>query len=131
MLRRMIGLVVVLGVSFQFNKGRVYIRGKTIQSLLYLFLVWIIRVLGIGCSGPTNLGDPPAEAAFSAIVDTKCVRCHYKTRIFDALGTKSVSKWEKTIKFMKKQGTQLTDDEQNKLIACFSSLPKGSNVVCQ
>ena len=104
---------------------------RTRQSLLYLFLVWIIFVLVNGCSGATTVGEPPSEAVCSSIVDTKCVKCHYKTRICDALGTKSVSKWKKTIKFMKKQGTQLTDDEQNKLIACLSSLPKGSNVVCQ
>jgi len=104
---------------------------KTSQSLLYLFLVWIILVLVNGCSGPIKIGEPPSEAACSAIVDTKCVRCHYKTRICDALGTKSVSKWKKTIKFMIKQGAQLTDDEQNKVIACLSSLPKGSNVVCK
>jgi hypothetical protein len=32
---------------------------------------------------------------------------------------------------MIKQGAQLTEDEQNKVIACLSSLPKGSGVVCQ
>jgi hypothetical protein len=104
---------------------------RTRQSLLYLFLVWIIFVLVNGCSGSTTIGEPPSEAVCSAIVDTKCVKCHYKTRICDALGTKSVSKWKKTLKFMIKQGAQLTDDEQNKVIACLSSLPKGSNIVCQ
>jgi hypothetical protein len=104
---------------------------KTSQSLLYLFLVWIILVFVNGCSGATTIGEAPSEAVCRAIVDTKCVKCHYKTRICDVLGTKSVSKWEKTIKFMKKQGAQLTDDEQNKVIACLSSLPKGSNVVCK
>ena len=99
--------------------------------MLNLFPVLTVVLLMSACSGPARMVEPPSEAVCSAIVDAKCVTCHYKTRICDALGTKSAGKWEKTIKFMIKQGAQLTEDEQNKVIACLSSLPAGSPVVCQ
>jgi hypothetical protein len=105
--------------------------GRTRQSLLYLFLLLILFVLVNGCSSPTKMEAAPSEAVCSALVDAKCVRCHYKTRICDALGTKSVRKWEKTLKFMVKQGAQLSQDEQSKVLACLSSMPKGSAVVCK
>ena len=105
--------------------------GRTRQSLLYLFLVVIFFVLVNGCNGATNVETPPSEAVCSAIIDAKCVSCHYKTRICDALGTKSVRKWKKTMRFMVKQGAQLSQDEQNKVVACLSSLPKESDVVCR
>jgi hypothetical protein len=101
---------------------------KTIQSL---FFSMAILVLVSACSSSPVIGEAPAEAVCSALVDAKCVRCHYKTRICDALGTKSVSKWKKSIKFMIKQGAELTADEQNTVIACLSSMPEGSKVVCQ
>lgn len=105
--------------------------GRTRQSLLYLFLLLILFVLVNGCSSSTKIEASPSEAVCTALVDAKCVRCHYKTRICDALGTKSVRKWEKTLKFMVKQGAELSQDEQNKMLACLSSLPKGSDVVCR
>ena len=102
------------------------------KSILYLFLVLLSFFLVSACSSGTDVtADAPSEAVCSAIIDAKCVKCHYKTRICDALGTKSIGKWNKTIKFMIKQGAQLTEDEKNMVIACLSSLPAGSNVVCQ
>ena len=98
---------------------------------LYLFLLLIIFVLVSACSGTTPMGEAPSKTVCGSIIDAKCVRCHYKTRICDALGTKSPRKWKKTIKFMKKQGAQLSVDEQNKVIACLSSMPAGSDVVCK
>ena len=105
--------------------------GRMRQSLLYLFLLLILFVLVNGCSSSTKMEASPSEAVCTALIDAKCVRCHYKTRICDALGTKSVRKWEKTLKFMVKQGAELSQDEQNKVLACLSSLPKGSAVVCR
>ncbi len=81
------------------------------------------------CSGPAEIETPP-DAVCRSIVNDKCVKCHYKTRICYALGTKSLGDWRKTINFMLKQGAQLNPDEKNKVIACLSSLPKESDVVC-
>ena len=105
--------------------------GRMKKSILNLFLVLAVFLLMSSCSGPTRMVEPPSEAVCSAIVDVKCVQCHYKTRICDALGTKSVGKWKKSVTYMIKQGAQLTEDEQSKVIACLSSLPAGSPVVCQ
>ena len=89
-----------------------------------------VLMLVAACSGPGQIAETPPEPVCSSLVNTKCVRCHYKTRICDALGTKSAGNWKKTINFMVKQGAELNADEQSKVIACLSSLPKGSAVVC-
>jgi hypothetical protein len=104
---------------------------RTKKSKLYLFLLLVTFALVSACSATPETGEAPSEAVCSAIIDAKCVRCHYKTRICGALGTKSSRQWKKTLKFMIKQGAQLTEDEKNKVIACLSSLPEGSNVVCK
>lgn len=101
------------------------------KSKLYLLLLPFIFVLVSACGGPSEIGKIPPESVCSSIIDVKCVKCHYKTRICDALGTKSVRQWDKSIKFMIKQGAQLSADEQSKVLACLSSLPQGSDVVCK
>jgi len=101
------------------------------KSKVLFGLAITVFVFMAACSGPAEIGEAPPAAVCSSIIDTKCVRCHYKTRICDALGTKSVGKWQRSIKFMIKQGAQLTADEQNKVVACLFSLPKGSDVVCE
>ena len=105
--------------------------GRTKKIILHLFLVLIVFIFISACGGTDVTAEPPPKAVCTSIVDAKCVRCHYKTRICDALGTKSVRKWKRTIKFMMKQGAGLTEEEQKKVIACLSSLPKGSDVVCK
>jgi hypothetical protein len=66
-----------------------------------------------------------------ATINEKCVKCHYKTRICDALGTKSKRKWKRTIKFMVKQGAQLSKEEQALVVECLNAMPKGSETVCK
>jgi len=65
------------------------------------------------------------------MINSKCVKCHYKTRICDALGTKSKRKWKRTIKFMVRQGAELSKDDQEALVECLIAMPKGSEVVCK
>jgi len=113
------------------DKNRVNIMKTVMNTVLFLFMAITVFVLLAACSGSAPIGEPPTDAVCSSIVNEKCVRCHYKTRICDALGTKSVSNWKRSIKFMQKQGAQLSEDEQNKVIACLSSLPNGSAVVCE
>ena len=103
--------------------------GKRSAILLLFPVVFFLFITA--CSGPAEIVEAPSEAACSALINAKCVRCHYKTRICDALGTKSVANWKRSIKFMLKQGAQLTEDEQDKIVACLSSLPKGSDIVCE
>jgi hypothetical protein len=101
------------------------------KSAIFLLTASTVFVFVAACSTTTEIGEAPSEAVCSSIVNAKCIKCHYLTRICDALGTKSVGNWKRSIKFMTKQGAQLTQDEQNKVIACLSSLPKGSDVVCE
>jgi hypothetical protein len=104
---------------------------KNGKTFFYLLLAAAVLLLATACSGPAPVGEAPAESVCSSLVNAKCQRCHYKTRICDALGTKSAGNWKKTISFMVKQGAELSADEQNKIIACLSSLPKGSAVACE
>ena len=97
---------------------------------IYFITIFIIFIFVTACSGTGNIGEAPSNAVCSSLVNAKCIRCHYKTRVCDALGTKSVRKWKQTITFMLKQGADLTEDEQNKIVACLSALPQGSEVVC-
>lgn len=105
--------------------------GRTGKTMVHLFLALLVVAFVSGCSGPNEIVETPPESVCTSLVDAKCVQCHYKTRICDALGKKSVSKWWKTIKFMIKQGAQLSDDEANKIVACLNSLPAGSDIVCK
>ncbi|KPK27444.1 MAG: hypothetical protein AMJ61_05730 [Desulfobacterales bacterium SG8_35_2] len=105
---------------------------KTVMlPVSHLIAAITVLVLMVSCSGTADVGEAPPDEVCKALIDAKCVKCHYKTRICDALGTKSVGKWKRTIKFMIKQGAQLTQDDQNKVIACLSSMPKGSEIVCK
>lgn len=101
------------------------------KTAKYLAAAITVFVFMAACSGTAEVGEAPPDAVCSSIIDAKCVKCHYKTRICDALGTKSAGKWDRTIKFMMKQGAQLTDDEQSKVLACLVSMPRGSDVVCK
>ena len=100
------------------------------RFIIYFSTIVIILIFVTACSGAGNIGEAPSNAVCSSLVNAKCTRCHYKTRICDALGTKSVRKWKQSINFMLKQGADLTEDEQNKIVACLSVLPEGSEVVC-
>ena len=105
---------------------------KPVKSFVISLLApGVFFLLMTACSGSADIGEVPSAADCSALVNARCVRCHYKTRICDALGTKSVANWKRSIKFMIKQGAELTEDEQQKIVACLSSLPKGSDVVCK
>jgi hypothetical protein len=101
------------------------------KSAIYLSMAVTVSLFMAACGGTADIGPPPPDTVCVSLVNAKCVKCHYKTRICDALGTKSVAQWKRSIKFMIKQGAQLTEDEQNKVIACLSSLPEGSGIVCQ
>lgn len=101
------------------------------KSAIYLFIAISVFVFVAACTPTAEIGEAPSDTVCSSIVNAKCIQCHYMTRICDALGTKSIGSWKRSIKFMIKQGAQLTQDEENKVIACLSSLPKGSDVVCK
>ena len=107
------------------------IKMKTAARLAFYFTTIIMLVIiSAACSGTGNIGETPPEAVCSSMINAKCTRCHYKTRICNALGSKSDREWQKSITSMVRRGAVLTEDEQNKVVACLSSLPQGSQVVC-
>jgi hypothetical protein len=102
------------------------------KKLPITIIAFIVSVfLYAACGGSSEVGGQSVGPDCQAIIDVKCVKCHYKTRICDALGTKSKRKWKRTIKFMVRQGANLTQDEQKNVAECLSRLPKGSDVVCK
>lgn len=101
------------------------------RAKILLLLAMTVFMLTAACSGPAQIGETPLAAECNTLIDTKCTKCHYKTRICNVLGTKSVGKWHRTIKFMIRQGAQLTDDERNKVVACLATMPRNSDIVCK
>ncbi|MES0446914.1 MAG: hypothetical protein ABUJ92_10245 [Desulfobacterales bacterium] len=99
------------------------------RNIIIIGISLVLLTAGTALAGKPQ-PEPPPEAVCSSRINAKCIRCHYKTRICDALSTKSVRQWKKSITFMVRQGAELTEDEQNKVVACLSSLPQGSQVVC-
>ncbi len=74
-----------------------------------------------------------ASAADSCetILDTKCTRCHYLTRVCQMLGKKSKRSWRRTIDNMVRRGTDLTSEERNVLLECLSSASPGDDRICK
>ncbi len=110
------------------------------NKLPITIIVFIVSVfLYAACSGSSEeggqstgtVGGQSTSTDCQAIIDVKCVKCHYKTRICDALGTKSKRKWKRTIKFMVKQGAQLSKEEQVLVVDCLSTMAKASDIVCK
>jgi hypothetical protein len=122
---------LLAGRCFHFNENWVYTMVRKKIFIQYLLVVLITFLFVPACSGTSKMENAPSKAVCRSIVDSKCVKCHYKTRICNALGTKSIRKWKQTVKFMIRLGADLTEDEINKVIDCLSSLPEGSDAVCQ
>lgn len=103
------------------------------NKLTIPFIVILLSVfLYAACSGSSEVEVAQSPAGdCRTIIDSKCVSCHYKTRICDALGTKSKRKWKRSIKFMVKQGAKLSKVEQETVVECLSVMPKGSEIVCK
>ena len=101
------------------------------KNIFVITISLVLLTAGMALAGePQTQSELTPEALCSSMINAKCIRCHYKTRICNALGTKSVRQWENTIAFMVRRGAELTEDEQNKVVTCLSSLPQGSQVVC-
>ena len=62
-----------------------------------------------------------AEEDCGSLITGRCEGCHYKTRICQALGKKSRSRWKRTVKAMVKKGAILSGKEQKILVRCLSN----------
>ena len=79
---------------------------------------------------PCGLALASHEQQCRHIVDTRCIDCHYKSRICQVQGEKSEWEWKSTIKRMKKLGSKITYDEAIFLADCLLKLEKDSKVIC-
>ena len=103
---------------------------KKLAITIFALLVSVFLYAACGGSSEVEVVTS-TNGDCQAMINAKCVKCHYKTRICDALGTKSKRKWKRTIKFMVKQGAQLSKDDQETIVECLNTMPKGSEVVCK
>jgi len=101
------------------------------RNILLIGVSLFLLTAGTALAVEPQQSEVQPEAVCGSMISVKCTRCHFKTRICNALGTKSEGKWNKTITLMVSRGAELTEDEQNKVVACLSSLPQGSQVVCE
>lgn len=80
----------------------------------------------VGC-----VSSETAEKECATLLTTKCNECHYRTRICQALGTKSKRKWRRSIKNMIAYGAKVSENEQKILVNCLYKAPKGNEFICQ
>lgn len=60
------------------------------------------------------------QASCIELVQTKCIDCHFETRICQKLKKKKgKSSWKRTIKSMVRHGTKLSKAEHKELVQCF------------
>jgi len=60
-----------------------------------------------------------------------CTKCHYPTRICEKLGKKSRRDWQTTIKRMLRYGLVLTDNEQESVLNCLTTLDDKNGILCK
>ena len=66
-----------------------------------------------------------------SLIDSKCVACHYKSRICYALGKKSKRRWRRTINNMVDYGTRLTDKEIETITDCLYKAAPNTPYACK
>ena len=83
-----------------------------------------------------SLNSYAEEAAVDAehcrsLIDSKCIDCHYKSRICYALGKKSRRRWRRTINNMVDYGTRLTDKEIETITDCLFKAAPNTPYACK
>lgn len=74
--------------------------------------------------------NSPAAEGCAALISERCEKCHYKTRICDAVGKKNKWSWKRTIKNMVREGAVLNKDEQKTLLTCLNTSDKSVLDLC-
>ncbi len=93
---------------------------KTLTTLAILTFTAaaISAAAGVGQETPFDCG---------ATVLAKCESCHYKNRVCEQLGRKSVRKWRATIKRMIRHGAIVGKEEAEALAQCLAELKPGTD----
>jgi len=88
----------------------------------------LLLMVVLPCSGSLLAGCNKAEESAVAqtvavdcpsLLESRCRVCHSLARVCRALGGKSESDWQKTIKSMAGRGAEVDSDEQKGLAACL------------
>lgn len=65
------------------------------------------------------------------LINSRCLECHYKSRICQALGQKRKGEWESTVKNMIRLGAKVSEAEKKAIIDCLGSAPAGADFACK
>ena len=65
------------------------------------------------------------------LINSRCLGCHYKSRVCQTLGKKRKWEWKSTVKNMIRLGAKLSEAETKTIIGCLSSAPAGADFVCK
>lgn len=107
------------------------------NRMIFIFLIFIVPGVFAGCSSQPDEAvlEKADRPGFSTecmdSIEQKCTSCHYLTRVCQAMGTKSRSKWGRTVKTMVKRGAKLTDNEQAVMVQCLAEPGPELNQYCQ
>ncbi len=95
--------------------------------------IFIMPILALAfmSSGALASQDQDVVGPCEEIIESRCVQCHYATRICQKLGKKNTRKWAGTIKKMKKHGAKLTQAEEKTLLQCLSKPENEMQEFCQ
>ena len=93
---------------------------KTFSLLLFLLLLCLDG--GVASAGNEQCAE---------LINSRCLGCHYKSRICQTLGKKRKWEWKSTVKNMIRLGAKLSAAETRTIIDCLSSAPAGADFVCK
>ena len=89
-----------------------------------LFLSLLIALITL-----VSMGTGHSEEHCLALLKARCGDCHYLTRVCEKVESErssnhwfgsSAGTWKRTIQNMVSQGAKLTEEEEQKLVACLS-----------
>ncbi len=81
--------------------------------------IFILFVVLFSCSGPA-WAETEASTGCLELLQDRCQKCHYLSRVCQELGEKSERRWDATLERMvKRRGATLSADEQISLRECL------------
>jgi len=72
-----------------------------------------------------------AQDQCQTILNSKCTRCHYLTRVCQELGKKTKRSWKRTINNMIRYGAKLSGEERDILLDCLGNAAPGDTRICE
>jgi len=90
-----------------------------------------VFVGGLFFFSPTSPVLAEAVTSCKALMENRCLDCHFETRICRKITkNKGTRSWKRTIKSMIRHGAEVNDEEQKTLISCFVNKDKAILSFC-